>query len=73
MRLEGYTDSTGSAPHNLSLSEQRAQTVGEFLKGKAIDGNRLTGDGFGEAKPAGSNATDAGKADNRRVELFSQQ
>ena len=73
LRLEGFTDSTGNDPHNLSLSQQRAMTVGNYLKGLGIDGNRLTGEGFGPAQPADTNATNAGKADNRRVELFSQQ
>lgn len=73
LRLEGYTDSTGSDQHNLTLSQQRANTVANFLKAQGIDGGRLTGDGFGDAKPVDTNATSAGKADNRRVELFSQQ
>ena len=73
MRLEGFTDSTGSLPHNASLSDRRAYAVANFLKGQGIDGSRLTGQGFGPAAPAATNATEAGKADNRRVELFSQQ
>lgn len=73
MRLEGFTDSTGTDPHNLTLSQQRANTVGEYLKSKGIDGNRLTGDGFAASNPIDTNATAAGKADNRRVELFSQK
>ncbi len=73
MRLEGYTDSTGTLPHNASLSDQRAFAVADYLKSQGIDGKRLTGEGFGPANPADSNATSAGKADNRRVELFSQQ
>ncbi len=73
LRLEGYTDSTGSDPHNLSLSQQRAVTVADYLKGKGIEGSRLTGGGFGESNPADTNATTTGKADNRRVELFTQQ
>lgn len=73
MRLEGYTDSTGTDPHNQTLSQQRAYSVANYLKAKGIDGSRLTGDGFGTANPAETNATAAGKADNRRVELFSQQ
>ncbi len=73
LRLEGYTDSTGSTAHNGDLSEQRAMTVATFLKGQGIDGSRLTGSGFGPAKPVDTNDTQAGKADNRRVELFSQQ
>ncbi len=73
MRLEGFTDSTGTDPHNETLSQQRANTVGQYLKGKGIDGNRLTGEGFAAANPVDTNATVAGKADNRRVELFSQK
>ena len=73
LRLEGYTDSTGNDMHNLSLSQQRAYSVANYLKGKGIDGSRLTGNGFGLGNPADTNATSNGKADNRRVELFSQQ
>ena len=73
MRLEGYTDSTGTDPHNLSLSQRRAISVGDYLKGKGIETNRLTGEGFGPSNPVDTNATTAGKADNRRVELFSQK
>ena len=73
LRLEGYTDSTGTNSTNLPLSQQRANTVASYLKAKGIDGSRLTGEGFAAANPAASNATEAGKADNRRVELFSQQ
>ena len=73
MRLEGYTDSTGTDPHNDTLSGQRAKTVVDFLAAQGIDRSRLTGEGFGAAKPVDTNATDQGKADNRRVELFSQQ
>ena len=73
LRVEGYTDSTGSDTHNLTLSQQRAIAVGTYLKGKGIDANRLTGEGFGPSHPADTNATAEGKADNRRVELYSQQ
>ncbi len=73
LRLEGYTDSTGDTSHNLDLSQQRAMTVANFLKGQGIDGSRLTGGGFGPSNPADTNNTSSGKADNRRVELFSQQ
>jgi outer membrane protein OmpA-like peptidoglycan-associated protein len=73
LRLEGYTDSTGADRHNLDLSQQRAYAVADYLKSKGIDGNRLTGNGFGPGNPADTNATNSGKADNRRVELFSQQ
>ncbi len=72
LRLEGYTDSTGSDTHNLSLSQQRALAVGTYLKGKGVDTSHLSGEGFGPANPADTNSTAAGKADNRRVELYTQ-
>ena len=56
MRLEGFTDATGTDPHNMTLSQQRAYSVGNYLKSKGVDGNRLTGDGFGPAAPVDTNA-----------------
>ncbi len=73
IRVEGYTDATGTDPHNIPLSQQRANTVEQFLVAAGIDKSRLTGEGFGPANPVDTNSTDAGKADNRRVELFQQQ
>ena len=73
LRLEGYTDATGTAPHNETLSDRRATAVADYLKAEGIEGSRLTGGGFGPEKPVDTNATASGKADNRRVELFSQQ
>lgn len=70
MRIEGYTDATGAAPHNADLSEQRALAAGHYLEGLGIERSRLTGGGFADAKPIGSNDTATGKADNRRVEIF---
>lgn len=73
LRLEGYTDSTGAMPHNETLSDRRATAVADYLKALGIPGSRLTGGGFGPDKPLDTNVTTEGKADNRRVELFSQQ
>ncbi len=73
LRLEGYTDSSGAATHNASLADRRAESVINFLQSQGIPRDRLTGTGFGAAKPIDTNATSQGKADNRRVELFSQQ
>ena len=72
IRVEGYTDSTGSDPHNDTLANQRAATVRQFLIGQGIPASRLTGEGFGPEKPVATNGTESGKADNRRVELFQQ-
>ncbi len=73
IRVEGYTDSTGTDPHNETLSQRRAGTVEQFLQGQGIDKARLTGEGFGPQSPVDTNATASGKADNRRAELFQQQ
>lgn len=72
IRIEGYTDSTGSGPHNETLSDRRAATVEQYLQGQGIDKARLTGQGFGPQAPVDTNATPSGKADNRRAELFQQ-
>ncbi len=60
-------------PHNDNLAGARAATVVEYLKAKGVDHSQLTGEGFGPEKPVDTNATAAGKADNRRVELFRAQ
>ena len=73
MRLEGFTDSTGTAGHNDALSDARTATVAKYLEAKGIPAARLTGQGFGPEKPVATNSTTTGKADNRRVELFQQQ
>ncbi len=73
MRVEGFTDSTGSSSTNASLSERRANSVADYLQSQGIDRSRLTGGGHGDSHPADTNSSEQGKADNRRVELFSQQ
>ena len=73
MRIDGYTDSTGTDPHNNDLSYRRALSAGHYLESKGIDKSRLGGQGFAAENPADTNATAAGKADNRRVELYMQQ
>lgn len=72
LRLEGYTDATGTNPHNLTLSQRRDQSVAAFLKEQGVNASSLTGEGFGPQNPVDTNATTGGKADNRRVELFTQ-
>ncbi len=72
LRLEGYTDSTGTVGHNDTLAQMRALTVEQFLMQQGISKDRLTGQGFGPSNPVDTNSTTSGKADNRRVELFQQ-
>jgi len=67
--VEGHTDSVGSDATNQRLSEERANSVRNFLIDKGIASNRLTAVGYGEAKPIATNNTSAGRAQNRRVEI----
>ncbi|MEO6831242.1 MAG: OmpA family protein [Chitinophagaceae bacterium] len=67
--IDGHTDNTGNAAHNLTLSQQRADAVKAQLMKMGIDASRLTTRGFGDSKPISDNATQAGKANNRRVEF----
>lgn len=69
MELEGHTDNVGSDGYNLKLSQLRANSVRDFLVGQGVPGDKLTAVGLGESKPVADNATDAGRALNRRVEL----
>lgn len=67
--VEGHTDGTGSEEHNQSLSERRAVSVREYLVKHGIHGDRIKTVGFGESRPVADNATEVGRAQNRRVEL----
>ncbi len=67
--IEGHTDSSGSEEYNLTLSEQRAQSVSNYLAGLQVDATRFTIMGYGESQPIADNATQMGKQANRRVEL----
>jgi outer membrane protein OmpA-like peptidoglycan-associated protein len=69
LTIEGHTDSTGSESHNQILSESRAAAIEEYLVASGIDGGRLMTAGFGETSPVADNATELGRAQNRRVEL----
>ena len=70
LEIDGFTDSTGNAAHNLELSKQRAETVMNVLVAQfGIDQSRLKTNGFGQEKPISSNDTPEGRANNRRVEF----
>jgi outer membrane protein OmpA-like peptidoglycan-associated protein len=66
---EGHTDSLGSAEYNQDLSVRRAEAVYRYLVNRGIAPERLSVRGFGETQPVASNETEAGRAQNRRVEL----
>lgn len=65
--ITGHTDSTGPEAYNQKLSERRAQSAAEFLRGQGIDD--ITTMGRGESDPVASNATREGRAKNRRIEI----
>lgn len=70
IRIEGHTDSVGPAETNLSLSEQRAESVRSALVGLGVDASRVTTVGLGEDFPIDTNETAEGRARNRRVDVI---
>ena len=70
IRVEGHTDSTGSATYNQTLSENRAQSVRSYLMQRGVPGQRMEAIGYGFNRPLADNATAAGRAENRRVEVL---
>ena len=69
LTIKGYTDSTGSAKTNETLSLQRAQAVKTQLVANGMPANVITTIGMGPANPVGDNKTEAGRQQNRRVEV----
>ncbi len=65
----GHTDSDGSNAYNQALSEKRAYSVASYLNNHGVAASRIKTIAFGESRPIASNATAAGKAKNRRVEI----
>ena len=69
IEVAGHTDSVGAASYNQTLSEQRAGTVTSYLAGRGVNRERMITIGAGETRPIASNDTEAGRAQNRRVEI----
>ena len=67
--VNGHTDSDGSDEYNEELSSRRANSVARYLVSQQLDSQRFSVQGFGESQPIASNASVAGKAQNRRVEI----
>ncbi|WJF89529.1 OmpA family protein [Paraburkholderia bonniea] len=69
-QVVGHTDSTGQPAHNQTLSVNRAQSVTNYLAQRGIAAQRLSAQGVGQTQPVADNSTEAGRAQNRRVEVF---
>lgn len=70
VRVVGHTDSTGSDAVNGPLSVNRAQSTRDYLVGRGVNATRIAIDGRGSREPIADNSSDAGRARNRRVEIF---
>ncbi|MBH1964410.1 MAG: OmpA family protein [Comamonadaceae bacterium] len=68
--IVGHTDSTGSDSINNPLSVERANSVRDYLSARGVDSRRVRTEGRGSHEPIANNGTDAGRAQNRRVEIF---
>ncbi|MAC98844.1 MULTISPECIES: OmpA family protein [Pseudomonas] len=73
INIVGHTDSTGSQELNMRLSRERATSVASYLSGQGVSGARISSAGVGPSQPIASNATEAGRAQNRRVEITLRQ
>ena len=69
LTVEGHTDSVGGDDFNQRLSEQRANSVREYLVAQSVSADSITASGFGKTRPISSNDTASGRQLNRRVEL----
>ncbi|MGQ7945182.1 OmpA family protein [Flavobacterium sp. WC2509] len=69
IEIFGYTDSTGKADYNLTLSQKRAESVKTYLVSKGLAASRFKTSGYGIANPIASNDTKEGQSQNRRVEF----
>jgi outer membrane protein OmpA-like peptidoglycan-associated protein len=70
LTVVGHTDNVGSNAYNQALSERRALSVAKYLEQKRVDALRLATAGKGETQPRSSNTTEAGRQENRRVEIY---
>lgn len=67
--VDGHTDSVGNAGYNMDLSNRRANSVANYLASRGVDQRRMSAMGYGLERPIASNATEMGRAQNRRVEI----
>ncbi|KIG04124.1 OmpA family protein [Caballeronia concitans] len=66
----GHTDNTGTAAYNQTLSQNRAQSVASYISTHGVPAQRLSAQGMGQNQPIADNSTEAGRAQNRRVEIY---
>jgi outer membrane protein OmpA-like peptidoglycan-associated protein len=69
IKVDGHTDSVGSDAYNQGLSLRRANSVVAYLTSRGVAAGKLSAQGFGESRPLADNGSDAGRAQNRRVEI----
>lgn len=69
INVYGHTDSTGSDDYNQALSQRRANAVSQYLASQGVNSQRMAAVGYGESRPIADNSTEAGRAQNRRVEI----
>jgi outer membrane protein OmpA-like peptidoglycan-associated protein len=69
LQVEGYTDNIGSDEYNQKLSEQRADSVRDYLASQSVPDGNITAQGYGKTHPIADNSTNSGRAQNRRVEM----
>jgi outer membrane protein OmpA-like peptidoglycan-associated protein len=69
LQLEGHTDSIGTDEYNMTLSQKRADTVRDYLISQGVQSDNVSAIGLGKTNPVASNDTDAGRQQNRRVEM----
>jgi outer membrane protein OmpA-like peptidoglycan-associated protein len=69
VEVQGHTDNTGEAQHNLELSQARAESVRSALVERAVDASRLSARGYGDTRPLAPNVTALGRSRNRRIEF----
>lgn len=69
LQIEGYTDNIGSDEYNQKLSEQRADSVKDYLASQSVPDSEISAAGYGKSDPIADNSTSAGRAQNRRVQL----
>lgn len=72
LEIVGHTDSTGPDAYNQKLSERRARSAADYLVARGVSSSKISTRGMGESQPVTDNSTDANRAKNRRVEIFSK-